>query len=264
MKYSFSSNLLNITFEFPLRIACRHMLKHWWKALTVLILTYVLVAGLISPVPKLPILHEAIRNTFFHPPLWIAMMVMLLISTIFSIRYLKNGRLDDDLIAVELAKTALLFGILGCITGSVWAYFAWGDLWPNDPKTNGVAVGMLLYLAYFVLRSSFDDDLRRARISSVYSIFAFAAFIPLILILPRLTDSLHPGNGGNPGFNQYDAHNSIKRIIRPAFIGFTLLGFWITQLRVRLRRLETRLDEQDELTKTDNNSTVLKSSTNQS
>ena len=59
---------------------------------------------------------------------------------------------------------------------------------------------------------------------------------PLLFILPRLTDSLHPGNGGNPGFNQYDADSSIKSIIRPAFVGFTLLGLWITQLRVRLRR----------------------------
>ncbi|WP_020596259.1 cytochrome c biogenesis protein CcsA [Spirosoma panaciterrae] len=225
------------------------MLKHWWKALTVLILAYVFIAGLMSPVPKLPILHEAIRNTFFHPPLWIAMMTMLLGSAIFSVRYLRKGKLDDDLVSVELANTALLFGVLGCITGSVWAYFAWGDLWPNDPKTNGVAVGMLLYLAYFVLRGSVDDEVRRARISSVYNIFAFAVFIPLILILPRLTDSLHPGNGGNPGFNQYDADNSIKRIIRPAFVGFTLLGFWITQLRVRLRRVESQLDEQQELEK---------------
>ena len=222
------------------------MKRHWWKALTIIILAYVFIAGLMRPVPKLPILHEAIRNTFFHPPLWIAMMVMLLLSTIFSIRYLRKGNSDDDLIAFEFVCTAVLFGVLGCITGSVWAYFAWGDLWPNDPKTNGVAVGMLLYLAYFVLRGSFDDDMRRARISAVYNIFAFAVFIPLILILPRLTDSLHPGNGGNPGFNQYDSDASIKSIIRPAFIGFTLLGFWITQLRVRLRRVEIHFEESEE------------------
>lgn len=233
------------------------MRKHWWKALTVLILAYVFIAGLISPVPELPILHEAIRNTFFHPPLWIAMMSLLLASAFYSVRYLRNGKAGDDIQAVELANTAILFGVLGCITGSVWAYFAWGDLWPNDPKTNGVAVGMLLYLAYFVLRGSFDDDMRRARISAVYNIFAFAVFIPLILILPRLTDSLHPGNGGNPGFNQYDADSSIKRIIRPAFIGFTLLGFWITQLRVRLRRLDLIMDEQEELNQQDTSQNTL-------
>ncbi|QMW04170.1 cytochrome c biogenesis protein CcsA [Spirosoma foliorum] len=226
------------------------MRHYWWKALTVIILAYVFIAGLIQPVPRLPILHEAIRNAFFHPPCWIAMMAMLLLSTSYSIRYLRKGNIDDDIVALEFANTAILFGILGCITGSVWAYFAWGDLWPNDPKTNGVAVGMLLYLAYFVLRSSFDDEQRRARISAVYNIFAFAVFIPLILILPRLTDSLHPGNGGNPGFNQYDSDASIKAIIRPAFIGFTLLGLWITQLRVRLRRLEIHLEDSQEEAKT--------------
>lgn len=220
--------------------------KHyWWKVLTVFILFYVIIAGLINPVPRLPILNETIRNAFFHPPLWIAMMALLLLSAAFSIRYLSKGNLNDDLWAIEFANSAILFGILGCITGSIWAYFAWGDYWPNDPKTNGVAVGMLLYIAYFILRASFEDELRRARISSVYNIFAFAMFIPLIMILPRLTDSLHPGNGGNPGFSQYDQDKSITLIIRPAFIGFTLLGLWITQLRFRMRRAHKLVDEQE-------------------
>jgi heme exporter protein C len=222
------------------------MRKHWWKALTVILLLYVIIAGLLHRVPRLPILHESIRNVFFHPPLWISMMVQLLLSMVFSIRYLRKSRFDDDVWAIEFAKTALLFGVLGCITGSVWAYFAWGALWPNDPKTNAVAVAMLIYLAYFVLRSSLEDQMQRARISAIYNIFAFAVFIPLIIILPRLTDSLHPGNGGNPGFNQYDADGSITWIVRPAFLGFTLLGVWMTQLRVRVRRLEIKLEEKEE------------------
>ncbi|OJV22564.1 MAG: ABC transporter permease [Dyadobacter sp. 50-39] len=223
-----------------------YLRQFWWKIFTVVILFYVFIAGLINPVPQLPILNETIRNAFYHPPLWIAMMTLLLLSAVFSIRYLSKGQMLDDLWAIEFANTAILFGILGCITGSVWAYFAWGDFWPNDPKTNGVAVGMLLYLAYFILRASFEDELRRARVSSIYNIFAFAMFIPLIMILPRLTDSLHPGNGGNPGFNQYDQDKSITMIIRPAFIGFTMLGIWITQLRFRARRVEIVLEEQEQ------------------
>ncbi|GLU57007.1 hypothetical protein Dfri01_64680 [Dyadobacter frigoris] len=87
--------------------------------------------------------------------------------------------------------------------------------------------------------------MRRAKISAVYNIFAFAMFIPLILILPRLTDSLHPGNGGNPGFNQYDQDKSITMIIRPAFLGFSLLGIWITQLRFRMRRIEKSIEDNE-------------------
>lgn len=214
------------------------MKKNWWKALAVVIMTYVIVAGLMGPVPRQPILNESIRNVYFHVSFWFAMTTLMLTSMIYSIRYLRNGRFGDDLIAVEFANTAILFGVLGCATGSLWASVTWGDPWPNDPKLNGAAIGMLMYFAYLILRASFDDEQRRARISAVYNIFAFAVFIPLIFVLPRLTDSLHPGNGGNPAFGQYDMDNQVRRVFYPAVIGMTLLGVWMTQLRVRLRRLQ--------------------------
>ena len=169
--------------------------------------------------------------------------MLLLTSAVYSIRYLRRGQFDDDVVAVEFANTAILFGLLGCLTGALWANFTWGEPWPNDPKLNSVAVGMLMYLAYLILRGSFDDEQRRARISAVYNIFAFAVFIPLIFVLPRLTDSLHPGNGGNPAFGQYDMDNRMRMVFYPAVIGFTLLGVWITELRVRLRRLKAAMEE---------------------
>ncbi len=218
------------------------MKTNWWKALSVLILSYVIVWGLFGPVPRLPILNESIRNVYFHVSLWFAMFIILTTSVVYSIRYLRFNRPDDDRIAVEFANTGILFGILGCATGSFWANFTWGEPWPNDPKLNAVAVGMLLYFAYLILRGSFDDEQRRARISAVYNIFAFAVFIPLIMILPRLTDSLHPGNGGNPALGKVDMDNQMKIVFWPAIIGFTLLGVWITELRVRLRRVQATLD----------------------
>ncbi len=219
-----------------------HMRIAWWKIVSVVILTYVIFWGLIGGVPRLPILNESIRNVYFHVPLWFGMVILLLTSMIFSVKYLRNNRPDDDLVAVEFANTAILFGLLGCATGSTWANFTWGEPWPNDPKLNGVAVGMLLYFAYLILRGSFDDEQRRARISAVYNIFAFAVFIPLIFILPRLTDTLHPGNGGNPAFGQYDMDNQMRMVFYPAVIGFTLLGVWITEVRVRLRRVRAALE----------------------
>ncbi len=219
------------------------MKQNWWKALGVGILVYVIFQGLLGTVPRQPILNESIRNVYFHVPLWFAMIILLFTSMIFSIKYLRNGRPDDDLVAVEFANTAILFGVLGCATGAIWANFTWGEPWPNDPKLNAVAVSMLLYFAYLILRGSFDDEQRRARISAVYNIVAFAVFIPLVAILPRLTDSLHPGNGGNPAFGKYDMNNAMRLVLYPAVIGLTLLGVWVTQLRVRLRRLRTLLEE---------------------
>lgn len=219
------------------------MRKIWWKILCIVIIFYVIIMGLMGPVPHLAIINESIRNTYFHVALWLAMTTLLFVSMIFSIRYLNKGLIKDDDIASELAKSAIFFGILGCLTGSVWANYTWGDPWPNDPKLNGAAVGILIYLAYLLLRSSFEDEQRKARISSVYNIFAFAVFIPIIYILPRLTDSLHPGSGGNSTFGSYDFNSDIRKVFYPAIIGYILLGLWLAELRIRIKVINRVRDE---------------------
>lgn len=219
------------------------MKKSWWKILTVFILFYVIFQGLLGPVPHQPILNETIRNLYFHVTMWFAMITMLCVSMVYAVRFLKSNRINDDDRSALFAKTGVLFGILGCLTGSLWANFTWGDPWPNDPKLNSAAVGMLIYFAYLLLRSSFEDEQRRARISAVYNIFAFAVFLPLIFVLPRLTDSLHPGNGGNPGFSSYDLDSNMRMVFYPAVIGWILLATWITTLRYRLRVIQRVQDE---------------------
>ncbi|MDX5346852.1 MAG: cytochrome c biogenesis protein [Hymenobacteraceae bacterium] len=219
------------------------MKKHWWKVLTVVLLVYTVVAGMLSEVPRLAILNETIRNLFFHVPMWFGMILILLVSVIYSIKYLRTPSIKNDVIAVESAKVGVLFGVLGIVTGMEWARFTWGEFWSGDPKQNGAAIGLLIYFAYLVLRSSFAEQQQRARISAVYNIFAFAALIPLLFILPRMTDSLHPGNGGNPGFNAYDLDSRLRAVFYPAVIGWTLLGVWMVQLKSRVELLKYRLYE---------------------
>src|SRR5690606_18603550 len=112
-----------------------------------------------------------------------------------------------------------------------------------DPKQNASAIALLIYFAYLILRNALPDLQQRARIGAVYNIFAFAVYIPLIFILPRMTDSLHPGNGGNPGFNAYDLDSRLRMVFYPAIIGWTLLGMWIGTLRIRHKRLERKYEE---------------------
>ena len=162
---------------------------------------------------------------------------------IYSIKHLKSSDLKTDIIASEFAAMGIVFGLLGIVTGSVWAKFTWGDWWVNDPKLNATTIALLIYLAYFVLRSSIEDSQQKGRISAVYNIFAFAAAVPLIFILPRLTDSLHPGNGGNPGFSAYDLNNNLRSVFYPAVVAWTLIGVWFASLRVRVKKIEMISDE---------------------
>src|SRR6185312_13567347 len=211
----------------------------WWKCLCIAFLTYTVIAGFLVPVPRLDILHESIRNLYFHVCMWFAMMFIFTVSLIYSIKYLNKPDEDYDIIASQSSYVGLIFGILGLSTGSLWAKYTWGDWWTNDPKLNGAAIALLSYFAYVVLRNAMDDEQKRARISAVYNIFAYVMMMVFIMIYPRLNgvDSLHPGNGGNPGFNQYDLDNHMRMVFYPAVIGWLLLCAWIASVNIRLERI---------------------------
>lgn len=209
----------------------------WWKWLTMGLLVYTVIGALLFEVPRLQILNETIRNLHFHVPMWFGMTFLFLVSMIYAIKFLSSSDLKYDVYSSELAKIGLLFGMLGMVTGMVWARFTWGEFWSNDPKQNASAIGMLLYFALFILRGSVQDDQQKARLSAVFNIFAFGILFPLLFVLPRLTDSLHPGNGGNPGFNAYDLDSKLRPVFYPAVLAWTFLGFWITSLKIRYTNL---------------------------
>ena len=210
----------------------------WWKILAVVLVFSTFFTGLLLHVPTLPILHETIRNLYFHVPMWMAVLSVFVISVYFSIKYLNTGKEEYDLAAVECVNTGLMFYFLGLLTGMLWAKFTWGDFWSGDPKQNSAAIAFLLYCAYLVLRRSVDEEQKRGKIAAIYNIFAFPIMIVLLFILPRMTDSLHPGSGGNPAFGKYDLDNGMKIAFYPAMLGWSLLAVWIATLRYRMRLIE--------------------------
>jgi heme exporter protein C len=60
-----------------------------------------------------------------------------------------------------------------------------------------------------------------------------------------MQDSMHPGSGGNPGFNMYDLDSKMRMVFYPACIGWIFLGGWIATLRIRLRIAEEKINESD-------------------
>ncbi len=213
-------------------------MRYVWKIAAALLVYYSLVAGLTGEVPRMAILNETIRNIYFHVPMWFTMMALFLVSLIYSLKYLSGSSPDHDLVAAEAARVAMVFGIAGLLTGMLWARFTWGAWWVNDTKLNGSAATMLVYAAYFILRNSVPEKQKRARLSAVYAIFSFSLMIVFIMVLPRLTDSLHPGNGGNPAFGSYDLDSRMRAVFYPAVAGWILVGLWILQIRIRTRKLE--------------------------
>lgn len=226
------------------------MYKSWWKIASVVLLAYTFTAGLLLDVPQLPALQETVRNLYFHVCMWFGMMILFTISVVNAIRYLRTFNLKYDINARQYATVGILFGMLGYTTGAVWMSYTWAD--PNnpafqsfsalarEPKLIGAAIALLIYFAYMVLRDSINDMDKRARISAVYNIFAYAMLFPSIWIVPRMLPSLHPGREGNPALNFSDIDNRMRMVFYPAVIGWTLLGVWITTLKIRLSLLKEK------------------------
>src|SRR5690606_28983428 len=111
----------------------------------------------------------------------------------------------------------------------------------SEPKLIGAAVALLIYAAYMVLRQSITDMDKRAKVSAVYNIFAFAMLFPSIWIVPRMLPSLHPGGSeGNPALNFIDASLIMRMVFFPAIAGWSLLAVWITTLKRPLHLLKEK------------------------
>jgi heme exporter protein C len=226
-----------------------YMYKSWWKVLCVLLLFYTVIGGILMPAPYLPALAETVRNLYFHVCMWSTMITLFIFSVVHSIIYLRTFNLKNDLYARNFAVVGIVFGLLGYATGTIWMSYTWAD--PNnpgysfssiarEPKLIGAAVALLVYFAYLVLRDSISDMDKRARVSAVYNIFAFALLFPSIKIIPDALPSLHPGGEDNPALDFRDSSGTMKIVFYPAIIGWILLGLWITTIRIRIGLLKEK------------------------
>lgn len=147
-------------------------------------------------------------------------------------------------------------GILGYLTGFLWVNVTWitdqsqslGSVL-KEPKLIGAAIALLIYGAYFVLRDSFTDIDKKARTGAVYNIFAFAMLFPSIWIIPRIVGSLHPGapgsDSGNPALDKKDLDMNMRLVFYPAVIGWTLLGVWISTLKIRISTIKDKINSNE-------------------
>ena len=190
--------------------------------------------------PLVPVLHETTRVLYFHiPSAWLTVLALGW-SMLHSALYLWKRDLRHDDHAAAAAELGLLFCIAATVSGSLWAKSMWGSYWNWDPRETSIFFLLLIYGAYLALRGSLEGDEKRARLSAIYSIVAFVAVPPLVFIVPRMYETLHP----DPIINstgKVDMDPTIRLCFLAMLVGFTFLFAWLQSLRVRVSRLERRL-----------------------
>jgi len=216
------------------------------------LITFVLIAGIAIPLspnpqnwlqfPNIPGLGEKARNILYHVPIAWTTVVAFLVSTFYGFRYLKTKDLDYDVKSVSSAGLGFLFCFLATVTGAIWAKFNWGSFWNWDPRETSIFVLLLIYGAYFALRSALETEEKRATLSAVYAIIAGITVPFFIFVMPRIMTGLHPGAKGDPDGSgpvvQFKMSPNMLIIFLLGLLGFTLLYFWLLNMRVRVARLE--------------------------
>jgi heme exporter protein C len=197
--------------------------------------------------PLVPVLGETTRVLYFHiPAAWVTVLALAW-SMLHSVLYLAKRDLRHDDQAAGAAELGLLFCVVATASGSMWAKAMWGSYWNWDPRETSIFFLLLVYAAYLALRSSIDQEERRARLAAVYSVVAFVAVPFLVFVVPRIYFTLHPDPLINPR-GKVDMDPRIRVVFFALLAGFTGLFYWILGLRVRVARLERRMQSDLEAT----------------
>ena len=183
---------------------------------------------------------------YFHVSIAIVGMLAFVVGAVYGIRYLRSRDERFDEISSISIGIGLAFAVLVVITGSIWAKASWGTWWVwTDPRLVTFVIVLLLYAAYFVLRSSAEGE-RRMRYSAIYSIAAFAS-VPLSFYSVRVARSfVHPVVFTSDGANMPNSMLVWFAVSQVAVIGVFLTIMQVELLHrraeVALRRIKLRLE----------------------
>jgi heme exporter protein C len=177
---------------------------------------------------------------YLHVPLAIVSLGGFIFGAVMAVGYLRTGDRRWDMRAYVAIHMALIFGIGGLITGSIWAKASWGHWWVwNEPTLVSYGIVLLLFATYQPLRFSIEDPERQSRYASVFAIVA-GAFVPLNFIAVRLAQQyVHPrvltlGGGNLPG--------SMRLTFLLALAGIALLyaTLWKYEMAAKNARTQVR------------------------
>lgn len=206
------------------------------KALLAAWMTIIIIAAFMYAEPAAGFPGETSRILFFHvPQAWVATLSFL-VSMVGSCMFLAKRKPSSDYLAQASGELGLLFCILATITGSIFAKATWGSFWNWDPRETSIVILLMIYGAYFALRSAVADQDRKRTFAAVYSILAFVTVPFLIFIVPRITMSLHPEDTLNPAKPGMDPKT--LKVFLSSLFAYTGLYVWMLRLKIRLLRIE--------------------------
>ncbi|MGQ9517753.1 MAG: cytochrome c biogenesis protein [Anaerolineae bacterium] len=161
------------------------------------------------------------------------------ITLVASIAYLRTGRRRWDIVALSSVEIGLAFAVIMTVTGSLWAKPVWNTWWTWEPRLTTVAIMLLIYATYLLLRRVIEDPGRRARFAAVYGIAGFVS-VPITFMAIRWWRTIHPVIFESEGFH---LTSTMLAALIVSVLAYSLLYFSLLLLRTQLEFLSDEVAE---------------------
>lgn len=180
------------------------------------------------------------RILFYHLPCAILTSIYVMFAPYVSIRSLIAKTQDWDVRSVAANELGFLFALLTMASGILFSKVQWGTWWQWDPRQTSFLLVLLIYGAYFALRSAFSDESKRAANSAAYSVATALPAFFLIFVFPRLpqVESFHPTQTVQKGLLKGD----YLYVTLAMLVLLTAMSVWLYRLRVRAGLAELALE----------------------
>jgi heme exporter protein C len=172
---------------------------------------------------------------YFHVPSWFAMFTAIGVCGVASLVHLFKNRPKADRLAEAAAELAVLFGLMGLVTGPLWGRKAWGVWWQWDAKLTIALLLEMTFISGILVRKYGGPG--SDKLAAAVGIFGLAV-TPFVYEAVNIWRTVHPKTSVVPTL--------------PATMGipfwfcataFLLLFLVLLTLRVNLADRQTALDE---------------------
>ena len=126
---------------------------------------------------------------YFHVPSWFTMFTAIGVCGVASIIHLFRNRPAADRIAASAAELAVLFGMMGLVTGPLWGRKAWGVWWLWDAKLTIALLLEMTFISYLLVRNYGGPG--SDKLAAAVGIFGLAV-TPFVYEAVNIWRTVHP------------------------------------------------------------------------
>ena len=126
---------------------------------------------------------------YFHVPSWMVMFSSAFVCGIGSAVYLFRRKAAADHVAVSAAELTVLFGLIGLVTGPLWARRAWGVWWQWDARLTTALILWMVFVAYLLVRKYGGPG--SDKLAAAMGLFGMA-IVPFVYWSVNVWRTVHP------------------------------------------------------------------------